>query len=104
VLHRYDIGEGHPLAGFGAPDLEFADGTRLGEHCHDGRPLLLDLADSPELRELAAGRARVLTTKAPGRPELTGLLIRPDGCAAWAAEDGVAAGLDETLTRWFGVS
>jgi 2-polyprenyl-6-methoxyphenol hydroxylase-like FAD-dependent oxidoreductase len=104
VLHRYDLGDGHPLTGFGAPDLEFADGTRLGEHCRDGGPLLLDLADSSALRELAAGRARVLTTKSTSHPQLTGLLMRPDGCVAWAAEDGEVTGLDDALTRWFGVS
>jgi hypothetical protein len=91
VLHRYDLGGEHALAGYGAPDLQLADGTRLAQHCADGRALLLDLADSAELRALAAGwgdRVNVLTVKPVSHPELTGLLVRPDGHVAWAAEDG----------------
>ncbi|HWD79901.1 MAG TPA: FAD-dependent monooxygenase [Kribbella sp.] len=102
VLQRYAIDGEHELVGTSAPDFELADGTRLGEHLADGKPLLLDLADSAVLREAAGGRVRVLTTKYGG--ELTGVLIRPDGIVAWAASDGSAAGLDEALATWVGQS
>jgi choline dehydrogenase-like flavoprotein len=95
VLHRYDLGGGHALAGSSAPDLELADGSRLAQHCADGRALLLDLADSADLRALAAGwdgRVRVVTATIPSHPALTGLLMRPDGYVAWAADGG---GLDQ---------
>ncbi|WP_130380535.1 FAD-dependent monooxygenase [Kribbella sp. VKM Ac-2569] len=98
VLHRYPIEGTHELVGSGAPDFKFADGTRLGEHLFDGKPLLLDLSDSAQLRELASGRVRVLTTKYDG--DLTGVLIRPDGYVAWAAANGIVTGLDEALSTW----
>ncbi|TDO69489.1 2-polyprenyl-6-methoxyphenol hydroxylase-like FAD-dependent oxidoreductase [Kribbella sp. VKM Ac-2571] len=98
VLHRYPIEGTHELVGAGAPDFKFADGTRLGEHLFDGKALLLDLSDSAQLRDLASGRVRVLTTKYDG--DLTGVLIRPDGYVAWAAADGTATGLDEALSTW----
>ncbi|MFF0271423.1 FAD-dependent monooxygenase [Kribbella sp. NPDC004536] len=102
VLQRYAIEGEHELVGTSAPDFEFADGTRLGEHLADGKALLLDLADSAALREAAGGRVRALTTKYGG--ELTGVLIRPDGIVAWAASDGSAAGLDAALVKWVGQS
>jgi hypothetical protein len=98
VLHRYPIAGEHELVGSAAPDFEFADGTRLGEHLADGTSLLVDLSDSARLRDLASGRFRVLTAKTGG--ELTGVVIRPDGYVAWAAADGGVAGLDEALSTW----
>ncbi|MGW4527626.1 FAD-dependent monooxygenase [Amycolatopsis sp. NPDC004378] len=105
VLHRYPLEGEHDLTGRGAPDFEFADGTRLGEHLQDGRALLLDLADDAGLRETVAGlagRVGVLTAKSVGEGALTGVLVRPDGYIAWAREDGSATGLDTVLRRWFG--
>ncbi|GAB3143915.1 FAD-dependent monooxygenase [Amycolatopsis stemonae] len=105
VLHRYPLEGEHDLTGRGAPDFEFADGTRLGEHLQDGRALLLDLADDAGLRETVAGlagRVGVLTAKSVGEEALTGVLVRPDGYIAWAREDGSATGLDTVLRRWFG--
>ncbi len=107
VLHRYDLGDGHPLVGYGAPDVEFADGSRLADHCAGGRAVVLDLADSAELREIAAGwgdRVNVVTTKPVSYPELTGLLMRPDGQVAWASEDGTAGQLAQALSTWLGTA
>ena len=105
VLHRYPIDGDHELTGRGAPDFAFADGTRLGEHLHDGKALLLDLAESPGIRVAAEGwsdRVRVLTTKCVSEPALTGVLIRPDGHVAWAREDGGTEGMESALRTWFG--
>ncbi|QHC29227.1 FAD-dependent monooxygenase [Streptomyces sp. HF10] len=108
VWQRYDLPGSHPLTGANAPDLPLSDGTRLGEHLHTGRPLLLDLADSPALRALAApygGTLTVLTTTCPARPALRALLVRPDGFVAWAAdtEDDERGGeLTAALERWVG--
>ncbi|MFB8000815.1 FAD-dependent oxidoreductase [Nocardia sp. NPDC056000] len=105
VLHRYDLGGTHPLVGAVAPDLELADGTRLGEYFADGTGVLLDLNDSPALREVAAAwphRVRVVTAK-PAQPQsVSALLARPDGVVAWAADTSDMAGLKEALSRWFG--
>ncbi|MFF7474827.1 FAD-dependent monooxygenase [Streptomyces sp. NPDC008092] len=105
VWQHYDLPGDHPLTGRSAPDLELSDGTRLGDRLHDGRAVLLDLADDPKLRARAEGygdRVDVVTAVCPGRPGLTGLLVRPDGFVAWAA-DGSDQGddLDAVLTRWF---
>ncbi|MCK7622003.1 FAD-dependent monooxygenase [Streptomyces sp. RS10V-4] len=107
VWQRYDLPGSHPLTGRSAPDLELSDGSRLADHLHTGRGLLLDLADDPALRARAAGRGdrvRVVTAGCPERPGLTGLLVRPDGFVAWAADagDGPGKELDAALERWFG--
>ncbi len=41
---RYDLPGDHPLIGRSAPDLEFDDGTRLGELLHDGTGLMVELS------------------------------------------------------------
>jgi 2-polyprenyl-6-methoxyphenol hydroxylase-like FAD-dependent oxidoreductase len=112
VWQRYDLPGDHPLTGRSAPDLELADGSRLGDHLHTGRGLLLDLADDPKLRARADGYegvVDVLTTTCPGRPELAGLLVRPDGVTAWAGDATDADGAEdpgdalvEALGRWLG--
>ncbi|MEU8710830.1 FAD-dependent monooxygenase [Streptomyces sp. NPDC048663] len=106
VRQRYDLPGDHPLTGRSAPDLEFSDGTRLGERLRDGRAVLFDLADDPKLRaraEAYGDRVDVVTAVCAGRPELTGLLVRPDGFTAWAADgdEDRSDGLDDALARWF---
>ncbi|MEU2419598.1 FAD-dependent monooxygenase [Streptomyces sp. NPDC007851] len=105
VWQHHDLPGEHPLTGRSAPDLELSDGTRLGDRLHGGRAVLLDLADDPKLRARAEGyadRVDVLTVACPGRPGLTGLLVRPDGFVAWAADqDHRGDGLEDALTRWF---
>ncbi|MQY22173.1 FAD-dependent monooxygenase [Nocardia macrotermitis] len=104
IAHRYDLGDTHRLVGRSAPDIALADGTRLAEHCTRGGAVLLDLADTPALREIAAPWQRdilVVTAKPVAPHELSGMLVRPDGIVAWAAPEGVT-GLREALTRWFG--
>jgi 2-polyprenyl-6-methoxyphenol hydroxylase-like FAD-dependent oxidoreductase len=104
--HRYDLPGDHPLVGRSAPDLALAAGRRLSDHCHDGRALLLDLADQPGLRALAGRwgqRIAVVSTGCPDRPDLSGVLIRPDGIVAWAANgspDLVTA--EQALSTWLG--
>jgi 2-polyprenyl-6-methoxyphenol hydroxylase-like FAD-dependent oxidoreductase len=105
VGQRYDLGGGHELTGRSAPDLLLADGTRLAGHLHDGRGLLLDLADDPGLRALAAGwdgRVTVLAAGCPDRPELSAIFVRPDGYVAWAAAGSSLDGLETALKTWFG--
>ncbi|MGW3009782.1 FAD-dependent monooxygenase [Streptomyces sp. NPDC001219] len=108
VGQRHDLPGEHPLTGRSAPDLELSDGTRLADHLHDGHGLLLDLAGDPGVRAAAAGydgRVRVVTAGCPGRPGLTGLLVRPDGCTAWAADSDGPGSPDEltaALRTWFG--
>ncbi|MFI6925883.1 FAD-dependent monooxygenase [Nonomuraea spiralis] len=104
--------EPHPLAGTFAPDLVLHTDqgvTSVAELLHAARPVLLDLAGRPELRELARewhDRVDVRTAKTDERPADV-LLIRPDAHIAWAAAvgepDGTAAtALREALSHWFG--
>lgn len=108
VGQRYDLPGDHPPTGRSAPDLELSDGTRPAVHLHDGRGLLLDLAYDAGVRACAAeygDRVRVRTTGCPGRPGPAGLLVRPDGCTARAADSGDQDTRDElaaALRSWCG--
>uniref|UniRef100_UPI003F49949B FAD-dependent monooxygenase n=1 Tax=Nonomuraea bangladeshensis TaxID=404385 RepID=UPI003F49949B len=102
----------HPLAGTFTPDLTLHTGegiTSVAELMHTVRPVLLDLADRPDLRQ-AAGEWRHLldvhTAKTNDRPA-DALLIRPDGHLAWAADfdepaDTATPSLRAALSAWFG--
>jgi len=106
VWQHYDLGPGPQMVGHSAPDLLLADGTRLADHLHHGRGVVLDLSNDPKLQALAGGwhdRVHVLTTSCPDMPELTGLLVRPDGYVGWQASPASGpAGLDIALATWFG--
>ncbi|NUT91127.1 MAG: FAD-dependent oxidoreductase, partial [Saccharothrix sp.] len=96
VWHRLDLPGTHPLIGRSAPDLVLSDGSRLSDHLHDGRGLLLDLGG---VQSSVDGRdPHRLTTTCPTHPDLPGLLVRPDGVVAWAGGDD----LDTAITTWFG--
>ncbi|MFI2214721.1 FAD-dependent monooxygenase [Streptomyces sp. NPDC020141] len=103
---------GHFLAGAFAPDLALRTdrgATGVAELMRTARPVLLDLAGRPDLREAARpwqGRIDVRTARTVQRPA-DALLIRPDAHVAWAAAaeepgDRAARGLREALSDWFG--
>ncbi|MFM9441691.1 FAD-dependent monooxygenase [Streptomyces acidiscabies] len=111
---RYDVGTGaHPLLGLRMPHLRLrraGHDTSSTETLRTGRGVLLDLADSPRLRERAArwrDRVDIVTATAVGVPPdspLTGttaVLLRPDGHVAWAAP-GSHHDLPAASARWFG--
>ncbi|EFV13431.1 FAD-dependent monooxygenase [Segniliparus rugosus] len=102
----------HPLAGTFAPDLALAAGsgpTSVAELMRPARPVFLDLAGRPELREVAGawrGRVQTFAARCEDRPA-DALLIRPDAHVAWASAVGepaevAAPALREALARWFG--
>ena len=102
----------HALAGTFAPDLTLHTDqgtTSVAELMHAARPVLLDLADRPDLREAARDwqhRIDIRTAETDHRPA-DALLIRPDAHIAWAAAtdepaDTAAPALREALSRWFG--
>ncbi|MFD0364778.1 FAD-dependent monooxygenase [Nocardia sp. GCM10030253] len=100
----------HALTGTFVPDLTLLTDqgtTSVAELMHTARPVFLDLADRPELREIARewnDRVDIHTAKTEDRPADV-LLIRPDAHIAWAATgDGPAdaAALREALSCWFG--
>jgi 2-polyprenyl-6-methoxyphenol hydroxylase-like FAD-dependent oxidoreductase len=106
VWLRYDLFGDHPLIGRSAPDLEFADGTRLGEFLHDGSALLLDLNNNDSLRTLSApyaGRVKYISATEKNPSGFAALLIRPDGFVVWLTENQQqASGVENVLAHWFG--
>ncbi|OAP22776.1 MULTISPECIES: FAD-dependent monooxygenase [Amycolatopsis] len=103
VWQRYDLSGDHPLVGASAPDYALADGSRLADHMHDGRALLLD--PSGALHDLAApylDRVRTITTAPLTDDAPAAMFLRPDGYVAWAGEPGRSS-LDKALQTWLGV-
>lgn len=114
---RYDLGDDHRLVGTLCPDmkltLERPDPvvvtavTRSADLLREGRGLLLDLVDCAEVRDAAAawaGRVNTVTARTD-RVDVDALLIRPDGCVAWALPTGQdldATTLVRALGTWFG--
>jgi 2-polyprenyl-6-methoxyphenol hydroxylase-like FAD-dependent oxidoreductase len=106
VSLQYDLGGGHPLVGRSAPDFEFTDGTRLGEHFEGGRGLLLDFTADTTLETVAnrwPDRIAYVARHAKNALGLTALLLRPDGIVAWASETRPEAGQAmQAAAKWFG--
>ncbi|MCQ9131927.1 FAD-dependent monooxygenase [Streptomyces hilarionis] len=114
---RHDVGgDSHPLLGRRLEDRQVSvDGVKRSvlTLLESGRGLLLDLADSAELRAAAQGwsdRVDIVTVQGVGDDAAPGgLLVRPDGYIAWVGgpHDGAGAGasglpLTRALRRWFG--
>jgi hypothetical protein len=104
--------EADPLVGAMATDRALhvdRDDPRFAGMLAEGRPVLLDLADRADLRELAVrwgDRVDVVNVTSDERPADV-LLVLPDSRIAWTAtvdEPGetAAPALQEALTRWFG--
>ncbi|HEU4945542.1 MAG TPA: FAD-dependent monooxygenase [Kribbella sp.] len=111
---RYPIpgADHHALTGTFVPDLTLHTDqgtTSVAELMHAARPILLDLADRPDVRETARDwqhRVDIHTAKTDHRPA-DALLIRPDAHIAWAAtidepSDTATLALREALSGWFG--
>ncbi|WP_414944525.1 FAD-dependent monooxygenase [Amycolatopsis sp. cmx-11-32] len=109
-LHVYDH---HALTGTFVPDFtlqtEHGTTTSVAELMQTAQPILLDLADRPELREAARewdARVIIQTAKTRDRPA-DALLIRPDAHIAWTAAideptNTAVLALRKALTAWFG--
>lgn len=111
---RYDLGEGHPLAGRRMPDLDLVTAVgslRVFALLRDGRPVLLDFGREgrPDVASWAE-RVRVVRAKHGGEWELpvlgavsppSAVLIRPDGYVAWAG-DAADPALRDALSVWCG--
>ncbi|MCE7006210.1 FAD-dependent monooxygenase [Kibdelosporangium philippinense] len=94
---RYPTGTNHPLAGKFLPDEVPAPQLR------DARPVLVDFARNPALKDIAAqwiDRVDVIEVESTNaHPDV--VLVRPDGYVGWAG-CGVLSGLREELATWFG--
>ncbi|MFI2235941.1 FAD-dependent monooxygenase [Streptomyces chrestomyceticus] len=105
---RYDLGDGHPLTGRSAPDLQLEDGRRLGELLRDGRGLALDLTADRRLPDVATSRPdRLRHTAGTAKNDLGlgAVLVRPDGFVAWAGgRDFDPRTFGRAADQWFGAS
>jgi 2-polyprenyl-6-methoxyphenol hydroxylase-like FAD-dependent oxidoreductase len=111
---RYPMPGAHQpaLTGTCAPNLTLhtEQGTAsVAQLMHTARPILLDLADRPDLRAIAGDwqdRVDIRAAETDHRPA-DALLIRPDAHIAWAATidepgDTAAPALRKALSSWFG--
>lgn len=99
ISTRYDLGSDHPLVGRSVPNVEFEDGTRIGEYMRDGRGILLDFSRSESLK---SDRLHYIAAPATNHLGLSAALIRPDGVVAWASDSAPdPADLQEAIDRWF---
>jgi 2-polyprenyl-6-methoxyphenol hydroxylase-like FAD-dependent oxidoreductase len=108
VAQRIDLPGEHPLVGRFVPDLWLRDGSRLVEHGHGGGFLLLDRTPDGAFARLASAWGGRVTPvpDVPGPDEHatpTGVLVRPDGVVAWAADSANPVGLEAALCQWAGV-
>ncbi|MFD4173227.1 MULTISPECIES: FAD-dependent monooxygenase [Streptomyces] len=120
VTVRYDLpGPEHRLLGDFARDLELRtdDGkTTLSRYLRRGWGVLIDLSEGSGISDVVgewadgvawADRVQHVRAVCDEEPELAGLLIRPDGYVAWAADRSTAGpdrpdGLHAALDTWFG--
>ncbi len=113
---RYDLGDGHPLAGWRVPDLDLitaAGPTRVFDLLHDASSVLLNLGPAGGFDPSPWGpRIRLVEATADGGWELpvagpvpapAAVLIRPDGHAAWAG-DLSDPELPRALSTWCGAA
>lgn len=94
---RYDLGSAQDAVGRLIGDRPLDDGLSLFTTMEDGEGVLLDASPDGD----GCGQAARFMGVRPLRVEAgPSLLVRPDGCIAWAGENGFE-GLNEALGRWF---
>lgn len=101
ILQHYDVADDATApVGSIAGDVDLTSGTRLADHAHDGRFVLIDR--SPDSRFTVSGLDDRLAYVADPADEPS-LLVRPDGVIVWASSgcDDQKL-LDAALARWAG--
>lgn len=103
ITQHYDIADGATVSvGSIAGDVELASGSRLADHAHDGRFVLVDR--SPDSRFAAAVRHlehRVASVADPSSDtSLPSLLVRPDGIIVWASSPGAESPGDDAQEQF----
>jgi hypothetical protein len=102
ITIRYALGGTHPLVGrlCGNFALNLDEGeTDLFSLMSRGHAVLIDAGGGAAANIAAAWEPHVRIARACGRPSL---FVRPDGCIAWASDDGNVDGLAAALTEWLG--
>ncbi|MGA5030311.1 FAD-dependent monooxygenase [Streptomyces cellulosae] len=107
IGHRYPAPRGaHPLTGTRIPDTTLNSGRRLYETLRGGHFVLITPPATPLPRHTTAddkpGAHPVAEHWADGRR--TTILVRPDGHAAWAADNPDTAAIETAITARFTVT
>ena len=106
VSLHYDLGGGHPLVGYSAPDFAFDDGSTVASRLRGGTGLWVDFDGSQPSRHAIApwhDRIGCVAGGAKNALGLAAMLVRPDGFVAWASDQKPAPGdVEPVATRWFG--
>jgi len=102
LASRYDLGSERDEVGRLIGDKPIIHGdasVSLYDAMQDGMGVLLDASiDGKATRLVTASTQRIRCVAVDTGPSM---LIRPDACIAWAAEEGSTDGLEEALRRWF---
>jgi hypothetical protein len=102
ITTRYALGGTHPLVGrlCGNFHLNLDEGEiHLFSLMSRGNAVLIDAGSGAAANIAAARGPHVRSVRARGGPSL---FVRPDGCIAWASDDGNVDGLAAALTKWLG--
>ena len=96
---RYDLGSEQDEVGRLIGDRLLGDGGSLYELMQDGRGVLLDASTEQKASRLVtAATQKIRCVAVETGPSM---LIRPDACVAWVAEENRTDGLEAALRRWF---
>jgi 2-polyprenyl-6-methoxyphenol hydroxylase-like FAD-dependent oxidoreductase len=99
---RYDLGSDRDEVGRLIGDRPIGKGDAcfsLYDVMRDGAPVLLDASTDGNPSTIArSATQRIRCVAVDTGPSM---LIRPDGCVAWAGDEDSAEGLEEALRRWF---
>ena len=99
---RHDLGSPHDAVGRLVGDRAVGAAGSLYDLMQDGGAVLLDASAGGAASRLASSattRIRCVTVDAG-----PSMLVRPDACVAWVAEDDGTHGLAEAMRRWFGAA
>lgn len=95
---RYDLGAEPDAIGRLAGDRPVGSGESLFAAMAQGDGILLDASADGHASNLAAGFTKLRHLRTEADPSM---LIRPDGCIAWADDADDLHGLADALERWF---
>jgi len=102
ITPRYDLGGTHSLVGRLCGNLVLNLDERemhLFSLMSGGNAVLVDAGSGAAANIAAIWAPHVRIVRARGGPSL---FVRPDGCVAWASDDGNVDGLAAALTTWLG--
>ncbi|MFC4517549.1 FAD-dependent oxidoreductase [Streptomyces ehimensis] len=101
VWQAHDLPGTHPLTGRPVPELPLDDGTRLADHFHPGRAVLLNRTGNTLPTSPWSDQLTLVTDHSATGP--AALLARPDGVVAWATDgENDPEGLTAALRTWLG--